>query len=41
MQYYCGIDLHSKDSWLCVIDETDRIHLRKKVANHLRIKGRR
>lgn len=35
MQYYCGIDLHSKDCWLCVIDETDRIHLRKKVPNHL------
>jgi transposase len=35
MQYYCGIDLHSKDSWLCVIDEKDEIHLRKKVPNHL------
>ena len=35
MQYYCGIDLHSKDSWLCVIDEKDRIQLRKKVPNHL------
>jgi len=35
MQYYCGIDLHSKDSWLCVIEEKERIHLRKKVPNHL------
>jgi transposase len=35
MQYYCGIDLHSKDCWLCVIDEKDRIQLRKKVPNHL------
>ncbi len=35
MQYYCGIDLHSKDSWLCVIDEKDEIQLRKKVPNHL------
>jgi transposase len=35
MQYYCGIDLHSKDSWVCVIDEKDRIQLRKKVPNHL------
>jgi transposase len=33
MKYYCGIDLHTRDSVLCVIDETDKIHLREKVAN--------
>ncbi|UCE64553.1 MAG: IS110 family transposase [Nitrospirota bacterium] len=37
MTYYCGIDLHSKDSWLCVIDEKDRIQQREKVPNHLPI----
>jgi len=33
MKYYCGIDLHTRDSVLCVIDEKDRIHLREKVPN--------
>ncbi|MBU0755334.1 MAG: IS110 family transposase [Planctomycetes bacterium] len=33
MKYYCGIDLHASNSVLCVIDETERIHLRKKVPN--------
>jgi transposase len=37
MRYYCGIDLHSKDCWLCVIDEKDEIQLRKKVPNYLPI----
>ncbi len=35
MSLYCGIDLHAKDCYLCVIDEQDRIQLRKKVPNHL------
>jgi len=33
MKYYCGIDLHTRDSVLCVIDGKDRIHLREKVPN--------
>jgi len=35
MRFYCGIDLHAKDSYLCVIDEKDGIRLRKKVPNDL------
>ncbi len=35
MALYCGIDLHSTSSHLCVIDETDREHLSKKVKNRL------
>ena len=35
MKFYCGIDLHAKDSYLCVIDQKEKIHLRKKVANQL------
>ena len=37
MRFYCGIDLHAKDSYLCVIDQKEKIHLRKKVANQLPI----
>ena len=33
MKYYCGIDLHTRDSVLCVIDAKDRIHLRERVRN--------
>lgn len=33
MKYYCGIDLHTRDSVLCVIDAKDRIHLRERVLN--------
>ena len=35
MKFYCGIDLHAKDSYLCVIDQKEKIHLPKKVANQL------
>ena len=37
MRFYCGIDLHAKDSYLCVIDRKEKIHLRKKVPNQLPI----
>ena len=37
MKYYCGIDLHARDSMLCVIDDKEKIHLREKVPNHLPI----
>lgn len=33
MRYYCGIDLHANNSVLCIIDETDKIHMREKVPN--------
>ena len=33
MRYYCGIDLHATNSVICVIDETEKIHLRGKVPN--------
>lgn len=35
MGFYCGIDLHAKDSFVCVMDDREKIHLRSKVANHL------
>lgn len=35
MRFYCGIDLHAKDCFLCVIDDKDRVYLREKVANDL------
>jgi transposase len=35
MRFYCGIDLHAKDCFLCVIDDEDKIHLKSKVPNHL------
>jgi transposase len=35
MRFYCGIDLHAKDCFLCVIDDQDKIHLKPKVPNHL------
>ena len=35
MRFYCGIDLHARDCFLCVIDDQDKIHLKSKVSNHL------
>ncbi len=35
MRFYCGIDLHARDCFLCVIDDQDKIHLKSKVPNHL------
>jgi transposase len=35
MKFYCGIDLHAKDSYLCVIDDQGKTHLKSKVTNHL------
>jgi transposase len=37
MRFYCGIDLHAKDCFLCVIDEKYRVYLREKVANDLEV----
>jgi len=33
MKFYCGIDLHATNSFLCVIDEKDNISLKEKVKN--------
>jgi len=30
MKYYCGIDLHSRDYFLCVIDDNEKILIKKK-----------
>ncbi len=35
MRFYCGIDLHARDCFVCVIDDQDKIHLKSKVPNHL------
>lgn len=34
-QFYCGIDLGSKGSHICVIDEDDRKLVDKKIVNDL------
>lgn len=35
MTLYCGIDLHSNNSYLCVIDDKDKCLLEKKFDNNL------
>lgn len=35
MKYYCGIDLHATNCFLCVIDDKDNILLKEKVKNDL------
>jgi transposase len=35
MRFYCGIDLHATDCFMCVIDDKDTIHLKEKVPNRL------
>lgn len=35
MKLYVGIDLHSNNSLVCVIDETDRVLVERRVANEL------
>jgi len=37
MPLYCGIDLHARDSVICIIDETERIYLREKIPNRLEV----
>ena len=37
MKYYCGIDLHSRDCFLCVIDDNERILVSKKLPNDLKM----
>ena len=35
MKNYCGIDLHSNNNVMVVIDETDKILLERKLSNNL------
>lgn len=35
MLFYCGIDLHAKESVLCIIDTQDTIHFRDKIPNQI------
>jgi transposase len=35
MNFYSGIDLHSRQSTICVIDDKDKIHLRTTVSNQI------
>ena len=35
MKTYCGIDLHSNNNVIVVIDETDKILLERKLSNNL------
>lgn len=37
MKLYCGIDLHSNNHWLTIIDETDRRLLERRVPNDLSV----
>ena len=37
MTLYCGIDLHARDSVICVIDDSEKILLREKVPNRLEV----
>jgi transposase len=37
MKYYCGIDFHSRDCFLCVIDDNEKILVRKKLPNDLKM----
>ncbi len=30
-KYYCGIDLHTKTMYVCILDETDSILLHKNI----------
>ncbi|NIO04021.1 MAG: hypothetical protein GTN74_05240 [Proteobacteria bacterium] len=35
MGFYCGIDVHARDCFVCIIDDQDKIHLKSKIPNHL------
>ena len=35
MTYYCGIDLHSSNSVVVIIDEADKIVFKKRLRNEL------
>lgn len=31
-KYYCGIDLHAKNLYVCVIDQSGHIHIHKDIT---------
>ena len=33
MKYYCGIDLHSNNLYMCVIDDNDKRLVERKLPN--------
>lgn len=35
MRFYSGIDLHARESVICIIDDKDTIHFRDTLSNHL------
>jgi len=35
MKFYCGIDLHARDSFICIIDDSEKIHFKGKIPNRL------
>ena len=35
MRYYCGIDLHSTNSVVVVIDEADKVAFKRRLRNEL------
>ncbi len=35
MKLYCGIDLHSNNSVIVILDEADKVVYQKKLANDL------
>ena len=37
MALYCGIDLHSRDSWLAILDERQRVVHETKVGNDIQV----
>lgn len=37
MRFYCGIDLGSRSAQLCIIDETERVHVQRSVPCELRV----
>ena len=38
-KYYCGVDLHAKTMYVCIIDQEARIVKQKNIKCHLRIKS--
>ena len=37
MKFYCGIDLHARDSFVCIIDDNDRVLLKERIDNRLEL----
>ena len=37
MELYCGIDLHSTNSYVVVLDRDDRVAFQRRLANDLEV----